>query len=164
MNFEFVYNGETKTIELKDNRIATFPDSSASIEIDYSPDGRLFLKCEGRTKELHAVSNGEKTFVDIEGVLFEFVTPSDDAGGAGGGAGVDTDPSQVFAPMPGKIVKMMVSVGDAVEPKQHLVIVEAMKMEHIVMARAKGTVRSVNFAPGDQADTDTPIIELDLAE
>ncbi len=50
------------------------------------------------------------------------------------------------------------------EEKQPMVIVEAMKMENQVNSKAKGTVKAVNFAAGDQVDTETPIIELDLAE
>ena len=70
----------------------------------------------------------------------------------------------VAAPMPGKIVKIMVEVGDEVDVKHPMVIVEAMKMENQVNAKAAGTVKAVNFAAGDQVDTETPIIELDLPE
>ena len=45
-----------------------------------------------------------------------------------------------------------------------MVIVEAMKRENQVNSRANGTVKAVNFAVGDQVDTETPIIELELAE
>ena len=164
MIHEFVYNGDTKTVELKDNRTATFPGSSESIEIKYNPDGRMFL-CRGSdSTEVHAVVNGEKTFVDIGGRLYEFSVPSQDTNGAGGGGLTATDPSKVFAPMPGKVVKINVAVGDTVEPKQHLVIVEAMKMENIIVAKAAGTVKAVNFGEGDQVDTDNPIVELELEE
>jgi biotin carboxyl carrier protein len=164
MNYEFIYNGETRTVELKDNRIATCGEGSTPIEMDYTPDGRILLRRDGETKEVFAVSNGEKTYVDIDGTLFEFSVPSDEVGAGGGAGGIEADPSTVFAPMPGKVVKLMVAEGDPVEPKKHLVIVEAMKMEHIVVAKAAGKVKAVNFAVGDQVDTDTPIIELDLDE
>ena len=164
MNFEFVYNGETKTVDLKDNRLATFGDDRTPVEIEVTPDGRLFLRNGVTVKEIHAVSNGQKTFVDIDGTLFEFTIPSDEVGAGGGAGGAEADPSRVFAPMPGKVVKVMVAAGDPVEPKKHLVIVEAMKMEHIVVAKAAGTVKSVNFSVGDQVDTETPIVELELSE
>ena len=164
MIHEFVYNGDTKTVDLKDNRIATFPGSTGQIEIERTPDGRLILHNGSDAREIHAAVNGDKTFVDIDGVLYEFSIPSQDANGGAGGGGVMTDPSKIFAPMPGKIVKISVSVGDAVEPKQHLVIVEAMKMANIIAAKAKGTVTAVNFAVGDQVDTDNPIVELELEE
>jgi len=37
-------------------------------------------------------------------------------------------------------------------------------MENQVHCRAKGKVKAVNFAPGDQVDTESPIIELELEE
>jgi biotin carboxyl carrier protein len=165
MIYEFVYKGETKTVDFKDNRIATIAGGvGAPLEIEYTGDGRLLLRNGAGLKEIHAAVNGDKTYVDIDGVLFEFAKPSD-AVGAGGGAGAAmTDPSKVLAPMPGKVVKILVGVGDKVEPKQHLVIVEAMKMENIIVAHAKGKVKAVNYAEGAQCDTETPIVELELDE
>lgn len=164
MNFEFVYKGEARTVELKENRIVSFGDGKEAIEVEYTPDGRIFVRNSNQLKEVHAAVDGEKTFVDIDGVLFEFTQPMQDAAAAGDAAGDMADPSKVFAPMPGKIVKIMVSQGDTVEPKQHLVIVEAMKMENIIPAKAKAKVKAVNFSVGDQVDTEHPIIELELEE
>jgi biotin carboxyl carrier protein len=102
-------------------------------------------------------------YVDIESVQFELTEPGsqDFAGGAADHAGAK---DKIFAPMPGKIVKIMVAVGDEVEVKQPMVIVEAMKMENQVNSRAKGRVRNVNFKAGDQVNTEQPIIELDIVE
>ncbi len=74
----------------------------------------------------------------------------------------DLEKDKVFAPMPGKIVKIHVRVGDDVVEKQILAVVEAMKMENPVQALASGKVKSVNFSEGDQVDTEQAIIELDL--
>ena len=164
MNFEFVFKGEIKTVELKDNRKVSFGDDKDSIEVEYTPDGRIFIRNSQIYKEVYAAVDGEKTYVDVDGVLFEFTQPVQDAAAAGEATGDIADQSKIFAPMPGKIVKIMVAEGDEVEPKQHLVIVEAMKMENIIPSKAKATVKAVNFAVGDQVDTDHPIIELELVE
>ncbi len=117
----------------------------------------------GIKKTIGAVANKDTVYVDIDSVLFELQEPSEDQfGGGAGDAGGAKD--KVFAPMPGKIVKYMVAVGDTVEKKQQVVIVEAMKMENPVLARAAGTVKAINFAEGDQVDTETPLVELDLPE
>jgi len=102
-------------------------------------------------------------YVDIDSVLIELREATEDnvAGGAGDHGG---DKDKIYAPMPGKIGKIMVAVGDEVVEKQQMVIVEAMKMENPVLARAKGTVKAVNFAAGDQVDTESPIIELEIEE
>lgn len=53
------------------------------------------------------------------------------------------------APMPGKIVDVLVSAGDAVERGQGLVVVEAMKMQNEVKAPKDGTVVEVRVAAGE---------------
>jgi biotin carboxyl carrier protein len=164
MIYEFVYKGEAHTLDLDDKKLAKFGDDTKPIQIDYTPDGRLFLRHGLEVKELFAAIDGDKTFVDIDGVLYEFTAPSGEPGGADGLGGGETDPSKVFAPMPGKVVKIMVNEGDEVAEKEHLVIVEAMKMEHIIVSKANARVKAVNFQVGDQVDTDNPIIELELVE
>ena len=54
----------------------------------------------------------------------------------------------VAAPMPGTIVKINVSVGDAVKKGSVLLVLEAMKMENEIMAPCDGTVTSVSVTKG----------------
>ena len=61
-------------------------------------------------------------------------------GAAGGGA--------VVSPMQGTVLKVEVEEGDAVEPGQVLLVVEAMKMENEIVAHAAGIVRRLAVAPG----------------
>jgi len=63
-------------------------------------------------------------------------------GGAGG-------PQRLTAPMPGKIVKVLVKPGDAVVARQGLVVIEAMKMENELRAARDGQVKEVHVAQGD---------------
>jgi biotin carboxyl carrier protein len=69
-----------------------------------------------------------------------------DAGPAGG-------PQRVTAPMPGKIVKVLVKPGDAVTPRQGLVVIEAMKMENELRATRGGHVKDVHVAEGDLVES-----------
>jgi biotin carboxyl carrier protein len=55
---------------------------------------------------------------------------------------------RIHAPMPGKVVKVLVAVGDTVEPRQGLVVVEAMKMENELTAMRAGTVRELTVVEG----------------
>jgi biotin carboxyl carrier protein len=54
----------------------------------------------------------------------------------------------VTAPMPGKVVRLLVRAGDAVRPGDGLIVVEAMKMENELKAPAAGTVKEVRVAEG----------------
>ena len=75
------------------------------------------------------------------------------AEGAGGGAGAPLEVKEgVWAPVPGKIVNVLVKVGDAVEEGAPVVILEAMKMENELHAPKKGTVTAVLVKKGDQAE------------
>jgi len=81
------------------------------------------------------------------------------AAGTGDGAGGTQGKSAhldvkegVWAPVPGKIVNVLVNVGDAVEEGAPVVILEAMKMENELHAPKKGTVTAVLVRKGDQAE------------
>ena len=59
-----------------------------------------------------------------------------------------TGPERISAPMPGKIVRVLVNAGDAVTARQPLVIVEAMKMENELRAGRDGTIAEVHAREG----------------
>lgn len=161
---EFVYDGETISGELEKSAEGLTGLVNGQ-RIDLQPCGRNLYSAtvEGRKCTIAVVRHKDSYYVDVDSVLFELKEPSSD-GVAGGAGDQGTAKDKVFAPMPGKIVKIMVAVGDEVVLKQPLVIVEAMKMENQVNAKAKGKVKRVNFAAGDQVDTERPIIELEIAE
>ena len=55
---------------------------------------------------------------------------------------------EVDAPMPGKIIEVKVSVGQAVKAGDTLLILEAMKMQNEIAAPTDGTVKAVNVSAG----------------
>ncbi len=62
----------------------------------------------------------------------------------------ESEGGRLTAPMPGKIVQLLVDAGAAVEKGAPLLIMEAMKMEHTISAPAKGRVAELLYAVGDQ--------------
>ena len=67
----------------------------------------------------------------------------------------------LICPMPGLLTALRVGEGDHVEAGQPLAVVEAMKMENILRAEKKGTVRKVNAQPGDSLAVDAVILEFE---
>ncbi len=63
--------------------------------------------------------------------------------------------------MPGKVLAIKVQVGDSVEPGQGLVIVEAMKMENLLLANAKAKVAKIHVATGDRLESGTILITFE---
>jgi len=67
----------------------------------------------------------------------------------------------LMAPMPGKVMSILVAVGDAVERGQLLLVLEAMKMEHRITAPTAGTVTALKVAEGEQVANGAPLVVLD---
>jgi biotin carboxyl carrier protein len=58
----------------------------------------------------------------------------------------------IAAPMPGRVVRVLVGAGDAVEARQPVVVVEAMKMENELRAPRAGRIREVAVTPGTSVE------------
>ena len=76
-------------------------------------------------------------------------------------AGRTETAGSLHAPMPGRIVRVEVSEGDAVSDGQPLIVLEAMKMEHTLRAPHEGTVMSVNCRVGDQVEGNDVLIVVE---
>jgi 3-methylcrotonyl-CoA carboxylase alpha subunit len=68
------------------------------------------------------------------------------------------------APMPGTIIKVLVQLGDHVMANQPLIVMEAMKMEHTIVAPYAGVVSAVPFSAGQLVGGGASLIELDAEE
>ena len=71
---------------------------------------------------------------------------------------------QINAQMPGKIVKVLVSVGESVEVDQGLLIIEAMKMENEITSPIEGVVTEVEVREGDAVETDALLVVVEPPE
>jgi biotin carboxyl carrier protein len=79
----------------------------------------------------------------------------------GGAARAPVGPLRIVAPMPGKIVRVLVRAGDDVKARQGLVVVEAMKMENELRASGSGRVRQVVVQEGQSVEAGALLVELE---
>lgn len=79
---------------------------------------------------------------------------------AGAGAAA-SGPQRVVAPMPGKVVRVLVKPGDEVKARQGLVVVEAMKMENELRAARDGRVRDVAVTEGQSVDAGAVLLTVE---
>ncbi len=108
-------------------------------------DGHLTFRTGGRTERaVYAALHGH-LHVAVGGRCFEF-SPEEDADDADGGIGHFSP--EVSSPMPGKVLDVLVSVGDTVEAGTPVVLMEAMKMETTVKATADARVVEVRVEAG----------------
>ena len=67
---------------------------------------------------------------------------------------------EVKAPMPGKILQVLVKVGDTVKEDDEIAMLEAMKMENPIYAPADGTVTDVKVKVNDSVETEQVLMVL----
>ena len=68
------------------------------------------------------------------------------------GAKTGSGPERLVAPMPGKIVRVLVKTGEAVRSRQPLIVIEAMKMENELRSGGDGTVAEIHVRDGQSVD------------
>lgn len=83
------------------------------------------------------------------------------AGTAKGGRPKPSGPGDVTTPMPGRVVKVLVSEGDQVSNGDPVLVIEAMKMENRVAAPIDGTVKTIHVKEGDQVNSDETLIQIE---
>jgi 3-methylcrotonyl-CoA carboxylase alpha subunit len=115
----------------------------------------VFIR-EGRTRRAIVVRHRDRVLVALEGRTYAFAAgdAARDAAGAAGGTG------KIAAPMPGKVIAVLVQVGDRVEHGQPVVVVEAMKMETTLTADVDGEVARIGTAVGEKIDAGALLVEI----
>ena len=120
-------------------------------------DGRLVAELpDGRVLQALVTSVDGAWWV-TQGGRTDVLTPVQ----AGGGAEVQELGGSVEAPMPGRVIEVCVSAGDAVTAGQKVMVVEAMKMEHALKAPRDGVVASVAVAEGEMVNPGTALVVLE---
>lgn len=105
----------------------------------------------------HIARIGGETHVALGGEVY--VLAAESAGAAT--AHVTHAPPQIVAPMPGKVLQVLVETGAHVEAGEGLLVLEAMKMEHRIAAPAAATVRTVHVAADQMVDGGAPLVDLE---
>ena len=170
MTFEVEINGRTRTVGIEkagDGRYRVSLDGAAhdvdasrvgiyglsllesatgiSREVQVTPGssrGELLISTSGRT--VLAMVNGRRT----------------GRAAADGGAGAHGEQA-VTAPMPGRVVRVLVAKGDDVAVRQGVVVVEAMKMENELRSPKAGRVKEVSVAPGTSVEAGRVLVVVE---
>ena len=113
--------------------------------VERSEDGKTFsLKINGQLLELNA-----KDHYDL---LLEQMGMS---------AANTAKASKLKAPMPGKVLEVMVQPEQTIAKGEGLLILEAMKMENVLKAEEEGIIKSVNVSVGDAVEKNNVLIDFE---
>ena len=117
-------------------------------------DGHVVdLTIEGQMPKLGVVANGHRLYLEAES---ERGRAARAAKSRGSSQGEDT----VASPMPGRVMKLLVAVGDEVAAGQALIVVEAMKMENELKSTRAGTVAEIFVSAGAAVEAGAKLVRL----
>ena len=121
-----------------------------SVDSAFGRDGVLSLLIDGKSYRcvLDRGPQGDAVIVGGKRYAFAVEDPRSLRSRRGAAAGAD-GPRAVKAPMPGRVVRLMCEVGDVVEEKQGLIVIEAMKMQNELKSPKSGKVSKVLVGVGD---------------
>ena len=124
------------------------------------PRGRLDARVDGAPVEAVAVRRERAIELIHAGRTHVLELPD----AADHGAHADGPASSLRAPMPGRIAAVLVGEGDAVEAGRPLLVLEAMKMEHLITAPGDGVVGRVNYPPGAEVEEGAVLLSIEAGE
>jgi acetyl/propionyl-CoA carboxylase alpha subunit len=117
-----------------------------TVDVRLLEPGVMSLLIAGR--QYRCVLDGDAVVIGGRRFGFAVEDPRSLQGRRGAGAGAE-GPRPVKAPMPGRVVRLLVAVGDTVDEGQGVVVIEAMKMQNELKSPKAGKVVKVGAAVGD---------------
>ena len=171
MQLQIDVNGRLRTVDIerKDGLYRVVIDGVERLVDAAAVDGSTFsLIClaDGRSSQEVGLSPtglpGEIAVHMPSGVAsVRVLTGAASRFGRGAGAAQAAGTQQVLAPMPGKVVKILVKPGDDVKARQGLIVVEAMKMENELRSPKDGRVSEVLVAEGASVEAGRPLVVVE---
>ena len=153
-SFQVEINGRVRTIAIEpaDGRYRVTVDGEARLVDAARLDAgtlSLLVDAVSWTVGVGEPTPGGERAVSVDGARIQVLLSSERGRwGRRGAAG----PQKVTAPMPGKVVRVLVQEGDTVKARQPLLVVEAMKMENELRSPKDGIVAEIRVAEGTSVE------------
>ena len=158
-----------KAYKVKANDFIFYFDNSELAEIDLIQRSATEFNCIKNNRSVNAVLEeadpiNKKFKVAIEGEIFS-IEIKDELDQMlekmGFGIGVNKQLSNIRAPMPGLVLEINVAEGQIVNGGDKILILEAMKMENIIMVPSGATIKKILVSKGQAVDRGQLLVELE---
>lgn len=146
------------SVEREGSRVVAEVDGrSVELIVREPEEGVYLLICDGRVYECRVTREGLKAgqchvYTGNQAYVINLIDPKRLRAGQSAGGPLD-GAAQIVAPMPGKVVRVLVEQGSTVEAGQGLVIVEAMKMQNEMKSPRAGRVTELHAQAGATVNT-----------
>ncbi len=136
---------------------ASSPLGETALTIIGHRSGEVRFVSGGVQRTAHPVAGPDRISLFLDGVKHDFSVPDPLSGGTHDHVGGDA----IIAPMPGLVGPLRTRAGDRVRKGEPLLLLEAMKMEHVLTAPRDGVVAEVLVAEGDQVGDGTVLLRME---
>lgn len=157
----FRYGDTDYTVSLTPTRNGFYEveigEDTHNVAITYREDqGEMDLTVDGHRQKVTAIYEGTRWWVHVAGQAYqlEWITPLPVSGRDAVTEGT------LRAPMPGRVVNVLVEIGQAVQEGALLFTIEAMKMEHRILAPYDGVVSEIYYTVGDAVQAEAVLLSL----
>jgi 3-methylcrotonyl-CoA carboxylase alpha subunit len=161
-SFSFDIDGSVKSVTLsQQGQAASLSAEHESVPFSWRADGsKIWVTLDQHTSTAVVHHAGDQIVVrsGANSIAARLIDPLAHAGASEAEAG------RLTAPMPGKVVALLVAAGSKVTRGQPLLVMEAMKMEHTIAAPADGTVKELLYGVGDQVNDGAQLLLLEVEE
>jgi biotin carboxyl carrier protein len=145
-------DGENRRVEMTqagERPIWTIDGQRLEADATEVSPGVYSILINGKSFEVRMEHSGSELRAATGGREFRIVIPDEREWHRNRGSAVEAEGrQQVLAPMPGKIVRVLMKTGDAVRAGQGLLVVEAMKMQNEIRAPKSGTIDRLSVVEG----------------
>ena len=167
MNVEVIVNGRSWKVVLEPGERAgtftvTIKGKSREVDASWIDADTVSLIDGGTAREIRLHSHGDNRAVGVEigGELYEALVSRRKREREPVAAVVDGVRHAIKAPMPGRVMRVLVSVGDRVTARQGVVVVEAMKMENELRTPGNGVVKEVLAVTGAAVEAGAVLVVI----
>ena len=150
MKWQVVVNG--RPIEVDSEQLGAVKEVEPGVYSVLLDGASYEIRLSGAAESLRAYVHGIALDVEVQ-------DPRDTSRASR--ASIGSGRQEISAPMPGKVIRVLVNVGDSVEVGQGLIVVEAMKMQNEMKATRPGRVLEIRAQAGETVGAGDKLVVID---
>lgn len=150
------YNNSIISVENNEGNVVV-DGTNYETKVQRIDDKRFKIIRNGEEFFATGVKNKDKFYISIDGKQYIFTELEDEFASSD----QNENKAEIFPPMPGAVVKIIVNIGDKVQAGDNLIIVEAMKMETTLHSPIDGVIKEIKVKEKEQVNPENYMILIE---
>jgi len=163
-SFRFQVNEQNVDISLSQTKeciVAEINGTKSNVQILKTNESQIIFKINDKKFKTYCAKNNDVWYINIDN--HSYLVKQDGYSTKlknNSSTNDDNFSGEIRAQMPGKIIQLYVTENEHVESNQKLMAIEAMKMEHKIVAPQAGSIKKINYKAGDVVSAGQLLVEM----